>query len=370
MGKIRVGIIGVGIMGSRHLQMLEELNERFQVTALCDIDESNLAAWSSKNYTCYTNYKDLVDSGLCDAVVVATPHPCHAEISIYALEHGIHCMCEKPLSETVQKTDELIAAARKSGKLFCTNFSMRTRAHVKEVRRRLLNGELGDILRVDCVCTRWLRSQAYFDGQAWRGKWNGEGGGILMNQTPHNLDLLYHWFGEMKSVKADLAIRMHDIEVEDEVNAVIQTKAGFPIRFYANTGEAPGIDRVEIVGDKAMLISEITSAGCRLEVRKLNKSISAMLAGNVGCPEAEVSIESVPIDSKAGGAKDIWLNFANAIENGETLLAPGYEGIHAVELANAMTLSHFTGSEISIPVDRNAYNDLLKDLQADKLNLR
>lgn len=370
MGIIRVGIIGVGIMGNRHFNMLEKMKDRFRVTALCDINEAKLQAFQGKECACFSNYKDLIDSALCDAVIVVTPHPCHAEIASYALLHGLHCICEKPLSETVRKTDELISIAKNSGLVFCTNFSMRTRDHVKQIRKWMNESNLGKVIRVDCVCTRWLRSQAYFDGQEWRGSWTGEGGGILMNQTPHNLDLIYHWFGEMKSVKAELSVRMHDIEVEDEVNAVIQMKAGFPVRFYANTGEAPGIDRVEIVCDKGTLISDVDSTGRHVTIRKLEKSVSEMLAGDDGFPQCKEEVFELPIDGNAGGASEIWENFADAIEYGKPLLAPGEEGIYAVELANAMTLSHFTGREIEIPVNRDEYDALLNSLKEHRIGLK
>ncbi len=368
---IKVGVIGTGIMGSRHIGFLRQIPERFEVTALCDTDEAKLRAADAQGAALFADYRKLVDSGLCQAVVVATPHPCHAEISEYALKHGLHCLCEKPLSETVAKIDALIRAAAESGKVFCTNFSMRTQARVKKVREWMVEKRLGDIIRVDCVCTRWLRAQAYYEGQAWRGSWQGEGGGILMNQTPHNLDLLYHWFGEMKSVTARLSIRMHDIEVEDEVYAVIQTKAGFPIRFYANTGEAPGEDRVEIVCDRGTLITSVDQDGQYILLRRLDQSVSEMLAGEAAFPEAHAEEEELSTAGfSSGGAKEIWENFADAIEQGKPLLAPGAEGIHAVELANAMTLSHFTKRDVELPVDRQEYDALLAQLRNGQKSLK
>ena len=179
-----------------------------------------------------------------------------------------------------------------------------------------------------------------------------------MNQAPHNLDLLHWWFGEMTSVRGTIGTRLHDIETEDEVEATFINKAGFPIRFYANTGEAPGIDRIEIVGDKGTLVRE----GTKLTLTKLKESVSELIAGEAGFPKVESETTEVPVPEKLRGAGEIWKNIAAAIRNGEELIAPGADAWAAVEFANAITISHFTNSEVKFPIDRKVYDKLLSEL--------
>lgn len=358
MTPIRVGIIGTGTMGTIHLKNLKGQPENFQVTALCDIDPENLKGEEKAGIPHFSDYHELLDSGLCDLVAVATPHPCHGEISMAAFRKGLHVMCEKPLTDTISKTDALLAVAKEAGTVFSTNFSMRTTSVNIVIKQMLSENALGKIIRVDFVCTDWLRSQNYYDKQDWRGKWKGEGGGVLMNQAPHNLDLLHWWFGEMTSVRGTIGTRLHDIETEDEVEATFINKAGFPIRFYANTGEAPGIDRIEIVGDKGTLVRE----GTKLTLTKLKESVSELIAGEAGFPKVESETTEVPIPEKLRGAGEIWKNIAAAIRNGEELIAPGADAWAAVEYANAITISHFTNSEVKFPIDRKVYDKLLSEL--------
>ena len=358
MKTVRIGIIGVGIMGTNHLKMLKNQPENFQVTALCDTNPERFNCEEAKDIPHFTDYRELLDSGLCDMVAVATPHPCHGEISMAAFRKGLHVMCEKPLTESVAKTDALLQAAKESGKVFSTNFSMRTTPVNKVIKEMLSEEALGNIIRVDFVCTEWIRSQKYYDMQSWRGSWLGEGGGVLMNQAPHNLDLLHWWFGEMESVRGSLNTRMHDIETEDEVEATFISKKGFPIRFYANTGEVPGIDRIEIVGDRGTLIRENN----KLVFKKLELPISAHLSGEAAFPLAKSETVEVDVPEAPRGAPVIWANIADAINTNAPLIAPGADAWAAVEFANAITLSHFTGAPVKFPVDRASYDKLLSDL--------
>ena len=366
MTPIRIGIIGMGIMGSSHLKMIKEQPENYQVTALCDIVPEKMATEETQGFAHFTDYRELLDSGLCDLVAVATPHPCHGEIAVAALEKGLHVMCEKPLTESMSKTDALLEAARKSGKVFSTNFCMRTYPVNKLIKSMLEEDALGKIIRVDFVCTEWIRSQRYYDMQNWRGRWLGEGGGVLMNQAPHNLDLLYWWFGDMSGVRGKLASRLHDIETEDEVDATFISKKGFPIRFYANTGEYPGIDRIEIVGDKGTLIRQ----GQKLLFKKLSKSVSELLSGEDAFPKTEQEAIEIPGPDEPWGAPVIWKNIAAAIRTGEELIAPGAEAWGAVDFANGITISHFSNSDVTFPIDRKEYDALLADLINKKKGLR
>jgi predicted dehydrogenase len=263
----------------------------------------------------------------------------------------------------------MLEAWRKGGTKFSTMYSMRTTSINKVIKEWMDKERLGKICRVDMVCTKWLRTQKYFDCQSWRGTWKGEGGGILMNQAPHNLDLLYWWFGEAQSVQAEIASRFHTIETEDEVNAVIHTKAGFPIRFYVNTAEAPGMDRVEIVGDKGTLIREDD----KLIFIKLAQNLNDVIK-NSEEPFASIESESerIEIPDVPRGHKVVFESFIDNIISeapNEEMVAPGNEGIHAVEWANAMLLSSMKQEKASLPLNRVEYDELLTELRTAKISL-
>jgi len=367
---IRIGIIGTGIMGSGHVETLQKLPE-YQLSCICDNrpeilkklqDEKKIPA----DLPVFTDYRKMLDAGLCDAVGIAVPHPLHLEITEAAFAHGLHVLCEKPITVRVSESDRAIEVHRKSGKLFVTNFSMRTTTVNQVIKQWMDEGKLGKIARVEFTCTEWLRPQSYYDSQSWRGKWIGEGGGLLMNQAPHNLDLLWWWFGDLKSCTAKLEHRYHKIETEDEVTATLYTKAGFPIHFYATTAEFPGKDYLEIVGDKGTLIRE----NGELKFRKLSGSMFEAIEKGPWPQTITVEETKVEFEAKERGAKIVWLDFAKCI-NGEKdhLLTPGDEGIHAVEYANAMMLSHFRGCEVAFPVDRAEFDALLKDLQEKRKEL-
>lgn len=361
---IRIGIIGTGIMGSDHVATLQKLPE-YQLTCICDIRPEILKKLQAEQkipatLPVYTDYKEMLDAGLCDAVGIAVPHPLHLEITEAAFAHGLHVLCEKPITVRVSDSDRAIEAHRRSGKLFVTNFSMRTTTVNQVIKQWMDEKRLGKIARVEFTCTEWLRPQAYYDTQSWRGTWNGEGGGLLMNQAPHNLDLLWWWFGDLKSCTAKLEHRFHKIETEDEVTATLNTKAGFPIHFYATTAEFPGKDYLEIVGDAGTLIRE----NGELKFRKLSSSMFEAITNGPWPQTIKYEDTKVEFEPKERGAKIVWIDFAKCI-NGEKeqLLTPGDEGIHAVEYANAMTLSHFTKREIEFPVNRQEFDTLLKELQ-------
>jgi predicted dehydrogenase len=256
-----------------------------------------------------------------------------------------------------------------AGTKFSTMYTMRSNPINKVIKKYIDEGELGKIRRVDMVCTKWLRTQKYFDCQAWRGTWKGEGGGLLMNQAPHNLDLLFWWFGEAESVNAEVACRFHKIETEDEVNALINTKAGFPVRFYANTAEAPGIDRIEIVGERGTLIKE----NDKLRFEGLKENLEEVVSKS---EEAFATIESVSEDvaipEAPKGHKVVFESFIENILSGAAnsdMVAPGNEGIHAVEWANAILLSSMSQRKITLPLERAKYNELLDSFRSEKIKL-
>ncbi|MHC4872912.1 MAG: Gfo/Idh/MocA family protein [Planctomycetota bacterium] len=368
--KIKTGIIGLGAMGQGHLKTLLADVENCEVTAVCDIDEKRFSEAKEKellsdSVKTFTSGRELIDSALCEAVVIVTPHPSHPELTIYALEKGLHTLCDKPIASDISDADEMVAAWQKTGLIFSTMHSMRTTSANKVIKEWLDSGRLGDVRRVDMVSSVWLRTQTYYNEQSWRGTWQGEGGGLLLNQAPHNLDLLYWWFGEAESVNAEMSNRFHDIETEDEVNAVINSKAGFPIRFYATTAEAPGIDRVEIVGTAGTLIRDSRTAD-KLIFRKLAEDLDiAVRKSEERMLAMEFEDVGVEVPEAERGHKVVFRNFFDTIINNSgnsNLISPADEGIHSLEWANAMILSSIEEKRITLPLNRQQYKEIIKSL--------
>jgi predicted dehydrogenase len=338
-----------------------------EVVAVCEPDEKRINEAKEKgllgeNIRQFSSYKELIDSGLCEAVVVVTPHPLHPEISIYAFKKGLHVLCDKPIGITVSGAEKMIAAWKKSNVKFSTMYSMRSTAVNKVIKAWITQGKLGKINRVDMVCTKWLRSQKYYDEQTWRGTWKGEGAGLLLNQAPHNLDLLYWWFGPAESISAQVSTRFHDIETEDEVEARIKIRDAFPVRFYSNTGEAPGIDRVEIVGTKGTLVKE----GSTLFFHELEKASDNVIKESIkGMVEIPCTLKNVDVPQTERGHKIVFRDFFDAIINNranDSMIAPGDEGIHSLEWANAMLMSSIEGREIKLALNGKKYDKLLENL--------
>ncbi|OGV52252.1 MAG: hypothetical protein A2017_00640 [Lentisphaerae bacterium GWF2_44_16] len=374
MNKVKVGVVGVGTMGKGHVRTLNEI-ETCVVSAVCDIDEVKIKALRDEKLIdekvkSFSDYRKLISSGLCDCVAIVTPHPAHLEIALAAFKAGLHVMCDKPITCSAMDADRMIGAWEKTSVKFSTMYSMRANPCNKLIKEWIESGRLGTIRRVEMTCTAWLRTQKYYNEQSWRGTWKGEGGGLLMNQAPHNLDLLYYWFGPAKSIWASLAGRYHDIETEDEVFAKIVSEKGFPIIFSANTGEFPGKDYVEIVGTKGTLVKNDGKLLFRELAEPIDKTIkeSEKAFATPEYKEQPVEFES----SKTSGHKSIFMNLFDSILKGldnDSLIAPGDDGIHSVEWANAMLLSKFSGEEIKLPVKRKTYNELMKKLIEQKIKL-
>lgn len=374
MDKVRIGIIGLGTMGQGHFKTLKEIDS-CRVTALFDINKERFSELRNKEelvdntIACFDSYDELVQSGLCDAVAIVTPHPLHLEMTLKAFEHGLHVMCDKPIAISVADAMKMISAQRDTGLKFSTMYSMRTTPCNRVIREWIQDGRLGNIRRVEMTCTQWLRTQAYYDTQGWRGTWKGEGGGLLMNQAPHNLDLLYWWFGPAKSILAKASNRFHDIETEDEVNAWIVTEAEFIINFYATTGEAPGKDYVEIVGEKGTLIRKDN----KLSFMKLSENLEHVIRESAE-PFHKVEFEEteVEIRDEKRGHGVVFESFFDAILNNKgnsEMIAPGEDGFYAVEWANAMLQSSIEKREIELPLNMASYEIILDRLREGKLSL-
>lgn len=348
---IRLGIIGIGNMGSGHCRnILEHRCPRVQLAAICDIDPQRTASFP--DIPTFTDSRLLIRSGLVDAVLIATPHYDHTTIGIDALQQGLHVMTEKPLSVHVSDCQQLIAAYEQrplKTQIFAAMFNERTIPRNRILRDLIHSGDLGRINRVAWTTTDWFRSEAYYASGGWRATWSGEGGGILTNQCPHRLDLLQWWFGPPSRITAFAGFgRYHDIEVEDDVTAYLEWADGTTGVFIATTGECPGVNRLEIAAERGLVVVEGES------IRFWRNDVETALHSRTttsGFDRPATTLVEIPVSGDASMHAGVLVNFADAILDGATLIAPAPEGIRAVEIANAIILSAKKAMPVSLPLD-------------------
>ncbi|MFW5803071.1 MAG: Gfo/Idh/MocA family protein [Verrucomicrobiota bacterium] len=354
--EVRVGVIGYGNMGTGVARMFADNVEGASVAAVCDIDPERLQKAKEKfgEGTKYFEDADaMIASGEVDGIYVATPHYEHPRLAIKGLENNLHVLVEKPAGVYTKQVREMNEAAAKSDRVFGLMFNQRTRPVHKKFRDLVESGELGEVQRTNWIITTWFRSQAYYDSGGWRASWRGEGGGVLLNQCPHNLDL-WQWIAGMPARIRSFASfgKYHDIEVEDEVTAYAEYENGATGLFITTTGEAPGTNRFEVIGDRGKVVMEngkLTFWRTRQSVSEFCKTTK----GSFGNPETWEC--SVPAAGHGDEHTGICRNWTAAIRDGKDLLAPGEEGIRSLQISNAMLLSAWKNDWVDIPVDEDEY---------------
>jgi predicted dehydrogenase len=363
MEKVRLGIIGVGNMGTEHCKYLHEGKvPNVELTAVCDINPNkieNIKKLLNDKVSYFDNVDALFDSKTVDAVLVATPHYDHPNIGIKALEKGLHLLIEKPAGVYTKQVRELNDIALKTDRVFGIMYNQRTNPLYQKVKDLIDSGELGELRRSIWIITNWYRSQSYYNSGGWRATWGGEGGGVLLNQDPHQLDLWQWICGMPKRVRAFCYYgKYRDIEVEDDVTAYAEYENGATGLFVTTTGEAPGTNRLEITGDKGKIVLEddkLTFWRLRVPESQFNKEYT----GGFGQPECWKC--EIPVTGGSRGHADITKNFADAILHGTPLLAPGIEGIRGLSISNAMHLSSFTDAWAELPLNEDLYYELLQE---------
>lgn len=369
--RVRFGVIGTGGMGTGHCNYLPDLPET-TLTAICDNNPAVCKATAEKfGVPGFENHIELLESGLVDAVLIATPHYFHPPIAEDAFAKGIHVLSEKPLGVTVGTVDAMLRAAQTSGCKFGVMYQMRAEPQNQVARQIVESGALGEVYRTSLIMG-WYRSQAYYDSGGWRATWSGEGGGVLINQAPHLLDM-FTWLGGMPSrITAQTRTSLHDIEVEDVAFAVLDYANGAHGYLYTSTTEVPQKQSLEICGDRGKL--EIVNGALKFyrvdgSIREFTRTTEVMW----GAPGASDATPEIPPKAEIKDHAAITVNFARAILHGEPLIAPGEEGLNAVELINGIILSSKRAKPVSVPVDRSEYETLIEELKAasrEKSNLR
>ncbi|MBP3347796.1 MAG: Gfo/Idh/MocA family oxidoreductase [Clostridia bacterium] len=366
--KVRIGVIGHGNMGSGHVSnLLHSACPEATLTAVADINPKKLESlkdvkgnFEGDPIKLYTDASEMIRSGDVDAVIVAVPHYDHPRYVIEALENGVHALSEKPAGVYTQQVKEMNAVAEKHPELvFGMMFNQRTDPAYRKMKEIIDSGEMGQIRRTNWIITTWYRTQSYYDSGDWRATWSGEGGGVLLNQCPHQLDLFQWICGLPVKVMAKMQFgKWHDIEVEDDVTAFVEYENGATGAFITTTGDTPGTNRFEVTLEYGKLVYE----NGKLRQLKLERSIDEYTynkdSAAFGSPKV-IFDDFVPCPGENTQHVGILNSFAASILHGVPLIAPGVEGIRGLTLSNAMHLSQWLGREVEIPFDDQLYKDEL-----------
>lgn len=365
MGKVKIGIIGIGNMGTSHAKMIFEGKiPDLELTAIADYQEAR-REYAKKNFEgikLFESGDELIKSGVCEAVVIATPHYQHPALAKLAFENNLHVLSEKPAGVYTKQVREMNEAAAKSDRVFAVMFNQRTNCIYRKMHELVHSGELGAIKRVNWIITDWYRTQSYYDSGSWRATWDGEGGGVLLNQCPHNLDLIQWICGMPVSVQAFCHEgKWHDIEVEDDVTAYLEYENGATGVFITTTADTPGTNRFEVTLEMGKLVCEndkLTLYKLEMNEREFCKTAK----GGFDQPEYEViEVETDGLNEQHLG---VFKAFADNILHNKPLVARGEEGINGLTLSNAMHLSSWLNKKVAIPFDEDLFLDELNKRRA------
>ena len=363
MDKVRIGVVGIGNMGSSHCkQLVKGLVKDAELVAVCDLKQERLD-WVTQNcgetIQTYSSIEALIEAKVCDGLIIATPHYDHPGMGIQALEAGLHVLVEKPIGVYTKAVEALNKVAEASDKVFTIMYNQRTNPLYQKVKELIESGELGDLIRVNWVITQWFRSESYYQSGGWRATWEGEGGGVLLNQCPHQIDLIQWMCGLPSRVRAFAKYgQYHNIEVEDDVTAYFEYPNGATGTFITSTGEAPGTNRLEISGDMGKLVVEneaLTFYRNRVGVFEHSKSTKE------GFLKPENWTCKIPVIGTETEHVGIMQSFVDAILTGKEQLSPGLDGIAGLSLSNAIHLSSWTDEWVNLPIDGDKYYELLQE---------
>ena len=364
MDNVRIGIVGIGNIGTAHANTIFKGEVKgATLAAVCDIlsDRRDFCEENYEGVKVFDDYKKMLASGIIDAVIVSTPHKLHCDIATGALNSGLNVLVEKPIDITVSKAKAINELAKTQDKKFAIMFNQRTSDVFAKAREILKSGALGELKRTVWIITNWYRTQHYYDSAGWRATWKGEGGGVLLNQAPHNLDLWQWICGMPCEVTANCEVgKYHNIEVEDDVILTTCYQNGATGLFITSTGEYPGTNRLEISGTLGKIVIENgvlkwwKMPENEVDIRFNSKDLS---------PNIKYEYEEyVTQNSNINAHREIIQNFVNSILTGEELLSPGTDGIYELTISNAAYLSSWKGNvPVKLPFDSNEFDTLLNE---------
>ncbi len=356
MENLRLGVIGLGNMGKFHADYLVQNKvPRCQLTALASSSQEKLSRYPGVRH--FSSGEELISSGMVDAVLIATPHYSHTTLGISAFEAGLHVLVEKPISVHKADAERLVESARRTGRVFAAMFQLRTEPRYQKLKSLIDSGELGDLVRVNWIITDWFRTESYYSSGGWRATWSGEGGGVLLNQCPHQIDLLHWLCGTPQRVRGFCQFgRYHDIEVEDNVTVYFEYDKGTTGLFVTSTGETPGTNRLEIAGTKGRVVLEqgrLTFTRNETDMQVFSKVAKS------GFAQPDVWNIEIPSENAQHQHATVVQNFVEAVLDGSPLIAPGAEGLKSVEFANAALYSTWTNQTVSLPLDGAKFESTL-----------
>ena len=368
MDKIRLGVIGIGNQGGNYLKSAAEGKlPEVDLVAVADIDERKFVRAKEllPDVACFSTADELMASGLCDAVVIATPHYFHPPMVIAALKAGLHALSEKPAGVYTKQVREAIEFSKTTDKVYAIMFQQRTNSLYKKMKEIIESGKYGEIRRVSWNITEWYRPQSYYDSGSWRATWAGEGGGVMMNQCPHQLDLL-QWICGMPSKVRGFCHegKWHNIEVEDDVTIYLEYPNGATGTFITSTGDWPGANRLEVTLDGAQLLCDVDEEKKHhtLRICELSRPLSDFTKeapGGFDKPKGNwITIEH---DGRSAAHEMVLNAFAAHILRGEPLVAEGPEGINGLTIANAAFLSSWLDKTVELPIDEDLYLEKLNE---------
>ena len=356
MNSLNIAVIGIGNMGHFHAKAIYEKQVAgLRLTAVCDNDPAvlNAAKAEFSGVDCYLDYRQLLQSPKVQAVIIATPHYLHPVIACAAFQNGLHVLTEKPAGVRVSDAEEMNAAAKQSGKVFGIMWNQRTNKLFQKAREILKTGQLGTPKRLVWIITNWYRTQGYYNSGSWRATWAGEGGGVLLNQAPHNLDLWQWIFGMPQSIYASCDVgKYHQIEVEDDVTLLAKYQNGATATFITSTGEYPGTNRLEISGSLGKMVLENGT----LTLTKTAEDEREFCNSRQASPKIPVATTVFKDEPGKEPHLQILEDFAKAVLTGSPLLAPGEQGVLELTLSNAAYLSAWTGKPVTLPLNNAEFN--------------
>ena len=369
MKKVRLGVIGIGNMGSEHCRNLTGGKcPETELTAVADIRPER-RDWARRTLpdtvSIYDSGSSLIRDHACDAVLIAVPHYSHEPLAVEALKSGLHVLCEKPIAVEASAAGRMIQAAKESGRTLALMFNQRTNCLYRKIRQIMESGELGAIKRMNWIVTDWYRTQQYYDSGSWRATWAGEGGGVLLNQCPHQLDLLIWLCGMPVKVQAHCQNgKWHHIEVEDDVTAYLEFGNGATGSFITSTGDLPGTNRLEIDCERGKLVCEDGQIRC---FRLPESEREICFRNDDPWFRCKVREEILPTDGENPQHIGVMNAFAAHLLRGEPLIADAEDGLRALQLSNAIHYSGWTGETVAIPVPENLFHAELEKKKAGSL---
>jgi predicted dehydrogenase len=354
---VRVGVAGLGLMGKRHAEYFHNKKiEHAELTAVCDLDPKLMGPFRQASQ--YQSVEEMISKGNLDAIVIATPHHDHITTGRMALEAGLHVLMEKPMASKVSECETLLAA-QKPNQIFGVNLVLRTEPAFEFLQRAIAEGQLGEIHRWSWTTTSKYRPEIYYKETPWRGTWKGGGGGVLLNQAIHHIDLANWLFGMPSKLTGHCSFgRHHSISVDDEAHAFFHYSTGATGTFITSTGEYPGTNNLEIACDRGLI--NVLPHG--LFWQRTNQSVSDYTRNSPEYGSPDSSLVGSPQMGEESSYMEILQNFVDAIRGSESLIAPATAGKDAVEVANSIILSSITERPVSLPLNRQDYDRCFDEL--------